>query len=34
MQLLFNPANQFVTMSVNGVLGVEEFPPLADRLTS
>jgi hypothetical protein len=23
MQLLFNPANQFVTVSVNGALGVE-----------
>jgi hypothetical protein len=34
MQLLFNPANQLVTVGVNRALGVEAFPPLANGLTS
>jgi hypothetical protein len=34
MHLLFNPANHLVTMGVNGVLGVEEFPLFAARFAS
>jgi len=33
-QLLFKPANKLVPLDINGVLAVEAFPPLADRLTS